>query len=200
VIAAICIAVIAGAFAMQSSWWTQTSPPPADDQQTSDGMSRFDRAGTDYFTRDGILRLELRPDAAPATELGLEAHASATIEPIVPVTAVVLGADGVFVVDGVGSITLTTVGDQVHSVRLVPESSGSWQSASAELERTALAWGWTAEQIEQLSVDLADAARVSEAGAYSAALPRIAARGADVEAEVTVDGAVEVALTITAFP
>lgn len=197
VIAAICIAVVMGAVTMQGSWWTQSNPTPAGDQQAADGMSRFDRAGIDFFTRDGTVRLEMRPDAASATELGLQAEGSSTIEPLVPLTVVILGSDGVFVVETVRSFTLTTRDDRVHAVRLVPEVSGSWQSASSELERTALSWGWAPEQIDELSTDLAEAARVTE-GAYSAALPRISSRGAEVEAQVTVDGDVEIAMTIIA--
>src|SRR3546814_16513507 len=99
---------------MQNSWWTQTDPTPAGDQQAADGMSRFDRAGVDFFTRDGIVRLELRPDAAPATELGLAADEPATIEPIVPVPAMVLAKAGVFVVAGVAAGHFTPPGDRVR--------------------------------------------------------------------------------------
>src|SRR3546814_19627810 len=102
---------------MQNSWWTQTDPTPAGDQQAADGMSRFDRAGVDFFTRDGIVRLELRPDAAPATELGLAADETAPIAPIVPVTALVLATDGVFTGEGVEEVTPTTAGDRDREIR-----------------------------------------------------------------------------------
>src|SRR3546814_19927457 len=97
---------------MQNSWWTQTDPTPAGDQQAADGMSRFARAGVDFFTRDGIVRLELRPDAAPAPEFGLAADETATIEPNLTVPALVLATAGVFVGSGGESGTLHHAGDR----------------------------------------------------------------------------------------
>lgn len=195
VIGAICVAVVIGAVAMQNSWWTAPAPKPAADQQAADGMSRFDRAGVDYFTRAGAVRVRIGDDALPADELGLAAEGESTIEPLVPVRAVVL-ADEPLVLEAVSSVSVTSTGNRVTAVTLMPDTGRSWQSVSGELERTALTWGWTEGQLARLSSDLAAAAQGGDGGGYSAALPRIPSRGALVSAAVVVDGGVTVSFTI----
>lgn len=188
IVGAICVAFVVGAIAIQNSWWTAPTGTPAGDQQEADGASRFDTAGVDYFTRDGSVRLKLRDDAAAATELGLPAAGERTIEPLVPVTVVVLGPDGAFAVRGVSSFTVTTAADAVTAVSVVPDLPPSWQSASADLERSALAWGWQQQDVDTLSEDLTTAARAADGSAYAAALVPLQSKGVVVDARVAVDG------------
>jgi hypothetical protein len=197
IVAAICVAFVVGAVAMQSSWWTAPTGTPAVDQQEADGASRFDTAGVDYFTRDGSVRVKLRDDAASATDLGLPADGERTVEPIVPVTVVVLGPDGAFAVRGVSSFTVTTSADEVTAVSVIPDLPPSWQSASADLERSALNWGWQQSDIDTLTADLAAAARSADGTAYAAALVPLPSKGLVVDARIAVDGGATVTYGFT---
>lgn len=199
IVALLCVAFVVGVFAVQNSWWTAEDPQPTADQAASDGMSVFSGPGVDFLAREGVVRVKVRTDALPAAELGLEPEAARTIEPIVPVRAVVLGADGAFTVDLVKSFTLTTANDRVDAVELVQDGRGRWTAIYPQLERIAPAWGWTEEQLEQLQTDLATASRNSSAPTYSARLPEVVHKGALVSAEVTIDvdgGDVGLAFTI----
>lgn len=178
IVALLCIAVVVGVVAVQNSWWTDTSAP-SDDQQAPDGMSMFGDPGVDFFTRDGTVRVKVRADSLPATELGLEPDAAAVFESIVPISAVILGADGAFTLDLVKTITVTTAGNLVESVDLVQDGRGSWLSIYPQLQRIAPSWGWTAEQLDQLQADLTAASRESASSRYSATLPHVEHKGVD---------------------
>lgn len=189
VIALICGAVALGAITMQNSWWVQPDAAPAADQESADGMSRFDTAGVHWFTRNGVVKMKLREEGASATDLGLARDGLATIEPIVPVDVVVLTPDGVLALDLITSITVETSQDRVESLTLRRDGNGAWTSASSDLAGVADDWGWTPDQLDRLVVDLTAASRVGGATAYSAELPFIQARGARVGARVDVDTA-----------
>ena len=60
VVAIICVAIAWGALSIQNSWWTDPAQTPSTDQVTDDGMSTFTRAGVDYLTRQGVVRIDLR--------------------------------------------------------------------------------------------------------------------------------------------
>ena len=185
----------------QNSWWIDPSSP-SEDQQAPDGMSLFGGPGVDFFTRDGTVRVKVRDDSLSATELGLEPDDVKVFEPIVPVGAVVLAADGAFTLDLVKTITVTTSDDRVESVKLVQDGPGMWLSIYPQLKRTAPAWGWTPEQLDQLQTDLATASQQSSSNIYSAALPQVEHKGALVTAEVTIDpngGTVGLAFTIASL-
>ena len=199
IVALLCVAFVVAVFAVQSSWWADEDPTPATDQVAPDGMSVFSGPGVDFLTRDGALRVKVRADSLPADELGLESEGTQTIEPIVPVRGVVLGADGAFMVDLVRSFTITTANNRVEAIKLVQDGRGMWLSVYPQLERIAPAWGWTKEQLAQLQTDLATASRNGSGPTYSARLPEVVHKGALVSAEVTIDfdgGSVGLAFTI----
>ncbi len=196
VLTVVCGLFVAGAVAMQNSWWLDPDAPVSADQETADGLSRFDRAGEDYFVREGVARLSLRPGAAAADDLGLEAEDSRTLEPLVPVTVVILVPDGVLTMASVAALTVDTADDRIRSVTLVPDLSGSWQAVSAELRRTAPTWGWSDAELARLEDDLTAAARASEDGAAEARLAPHALQGVWVSAVIRVDGAVSLAYTV----
>ena len=199
IVAAICVAIVVAVIVVQNSWWNDANARPSDDQQASDGMSLLTPAGVDYLTRDGVVRVKLRADALSAAELGLEPNDSQVFEPIVPIRAVVLGADGAFTVELVKSFTITTVDDRVEAVELVQDGKGMWLSIYPQLERIAPSWGWTEEQLDQLQTDLTAASRTTSSPTYSAQLPEVAHKGALVSARVTIeqeDGNIGLAFTV----
>ncbi len=202
IVALLCIGVVVGVIAVQNSWWTDTSSP-SENQQAPDGMSMFGAPGVDFFTRDGTVRVKVDADSLPATELGLDPDAEQVFEPIVPISAVILGADGAFTLDLVKTITVTTSDDRVQSVELVQDGQGMWLSIYPQLQRIAPSWGWTAEQLDQLQTDLTAASRESKSATYSAALPQVEHKGALTSAEITIDpdgGNVGLAFTIARLP
>ncbi|MCT9819514.1 hypothetical protein N3K63_04355 [Microbacterium sp. W1N] len=194
-VALICAGFVVGAIAMQNSWWTESDPAASDDQQTADGMSRFDQAGIDYFTRQGIVRVKVLDDAATATALGLPADGSQDFSPLTPVTVIVLAPDGAFAHELVASFTVDTQDDRVTAVRLLLDGSGTWAGASAQLRAMASDWGWTDDQLTALTDDVGEKVR-SGAGVSTVTLPAVPVKGALVSAEVQVDTSSGVALTL----
>ena len=198
-VAFVCVLFVVGVIAIQNSWWTSDNPEPAADQAASDGMSVFSDPVVDYFTREGTVRVKVRSDSLSASNLGLEPDAVKTFEPLVPVSAVLLAADGAFTLDLVKAFTITTSNNRVERIELVQDSSGMWLAVYPELGRIAPAWGWTPEQLAQLQADLATASQTTDQTAYSAELPKVTHKGAIVSAEVTVKpnaGNVGLAFTI----
>lgn len=187
VVALLCVGFVVAAIAMQNSWWTDPERAPDSDQQASDGASLFTESGVDYLTRQGMLRVKVRADALPASELGLEPDGSQSFEPLVPIQAVVLGADGAFHLDLVRSFTVTTADDRVQSIDLEQESNGDWLSAFPNLERMAPSWGWTPADLDKLKNDLTAASRQTDSDSYSAQTPPIERNGALVSARIDVD-------------
>lgn len=191
-VALVCIGFVVAAIAMQNSWWSRPTGTPAADQQASDGASRFDQAGIDYFTRDGSVRVKLRDDAESATALGLSADGAKTIEPLVPLSVVVLGADGPVVVKSATSFTVTTAGDRIVRLDVTPDLLPSWQSVESDIDANAARWGWSSADLQQLTDDLAAASQASDGGSYGARLPAIDHEGVRIDAEVTIAGGASV--------
>lgn len=203
IVALICVGVVVGAVAVQNSWWTQADPRPSTDQQASDGMSLFEPPGIDFLTHEGVVRVKVRADSLPASQLGLDVDGTETVEPRVPISAVVLTADGAFNVELVKSFTITTSDNQVTSVELVQDGQGMWLTIYPQLQRIAPSWGWTAQQLEQLRIDLTTASRDTTGPTYSATLPAVEHKGALASAEVTIDtdsGNVGLAFTVARLP
>lgn len=195
-VALVCVGFVVGAIAMQNSWWTSPTGAPAADQQASDGSSRFDQAGIDYLTRDRSARIKLRDDAEPATDLGLAADGDRTIEPLVPVTLVILGSDGAVAMQNVSSFEVSTSGDRIAAVTVSPDLVPSYQNVQADLATNAARWGWSDADLQRLTDDLAAAAQGAD-GAYGAELPTIRHNGIDIDAHVTIDGGAMVAYTFS---
>lgn len=195
IVALVCAGFVVGAIAMQNSWWTQDDPTASDDQQMSDGTSRFDRAGVDFFTRQGTMRVKLREDAAPASALGLDADGRQDFAPITPVTAVIVAPDGAFAYELVDSFSLETEGDRVTEVRLLLDGAKTWAGVTSQLQAMAAEWGWTTAQLDQLTQDIGDKMRAG--GETVVPLPSVTVKGATVSAEVAVDTDVSLTLVIT---
>ena len=187
VVAIICVAVAWGALSIQNSWWTDPAQTPSTDQVTDDGMSTFTRAGVDYLTRQGVVRIDLRETAEPAASLGLPASGSQQVEPLVPVRAILLGDDGVASVELVEALTLTTDADSVTTVELRPVAPTSWTAAVGQLREDAETWGWREEDFSRLEEELTAASGASD-GEYAAALPPVTANGMTIGAMVTIRG------------
>ncbi|MDT0184819.1 hypothetical protein Q9S36_32000 [Microbacterium sp. ARD31] len=185
IVALLCIGVVIAAIAVGDSWWSEPEPEAAVDQQAADGASLFTQAGVDFLTRQGELRVKLREDALSATDLGLEPDGERTIEPLVPVRAIVLGEEGTFSIELVDAFTLITEDDELVALRTGPAGPRTWGTAMGSVRSVAPSWGWTAEHLEQLDEDLTAASRGSDA--YSAELPLVTTNGARVGARVDVD-------------
>lgn len=194
IVAIICAGFVVGAVAMQNSWWTEDDPTASADQEASDGMSRFDRAGVDFFTRQGTVRIKVRGDAQPASALGLAADGTEEFAPLTPVTAIVLAPDGAFGYELVSRFAVETRDDRVTAVRLLLDGSNTWAGVSAQLAAMAADWGWTTAQLDALTEEIGDTVRADADAVVS--LPAIPVNGAAVSAEVQVDGAVFLTLVI----
>ncbi len=194
IVAVICAGFVAGAIAMQNSWWTEDDPTASVDQAASDGMSRFDRAGVDFFTRQGTVRIKVRGDAQRASALGLPADGTEDFAPLTPVTAIVLAPGGVFGYELVSHFSVETEDDRVTGVRLLMDGSNTWAGVSAQLRGMAADWGWTAAQLDALTEEVG--ATVRAGGDAVVSLPAIPVHGAAVSAEVAVDDGVFLTLVI----
>lgn len=186
IVVIICAVAGFAACAMANSWWTETDPAPSADQQLDDGQSRFDRAGVDFFTRQGVANVHLAGDTT-ATDLGLDADAERTIEPLVPIELNVAGSTGTISFGGVDDFVLATAADRVARVDVMPAASGSWRTITAELRNRGAAWGWSEDAIAALESELGDASRSAPGKAHTASLPTVTVEGIDVEAIVTMD-------------
>lgn len=185
-VALVCVAFAVGALAMQNSWWVKPEVPASSDQQLDDGMSRFDTAGVDYLGREGIARLRLTDASVSATELGLPATGDRTVTPTVPVLLLVLVDDRVLDFELVQEFTLESVDDRVTALTVMPEASGRWTTAYADLQARAADWGWSETEIAALPDALAEAARTG-AATYTAVLPPRSVAGVTASVELTVD-------------
>ncbi|MFS0713262.1 hypothetical protein ABC195_05215 [Microbacterium sp. 2P01SA-2] len=181
----VCTAAGIGAFAMANSWWTEDDPVPSADQQLADGQSRFDRAGVDFFTRQGEARIDLTSPAS-AADLGLDPDEASVIEPIAPVALEIAGSGEATRFAGVSWFQLTTSGDRVTEVAVLPPSSGDWRGITTDLRARGAEWGWSEEQIAELETELSDAARADDGRSHTAALPPASVDGISVEARVTI--------------
>lgn len=186
VVVAVCAVVGFAAWAMANSWWTETDPAPSADQQLTDGQSRFDRAGVDFLTRQGVAMVHLTGDTA-ATDLGLDADGVRRIEPLVPIGIEVVGSTGTISFGGVDDFGLATTADRVTRVDVLPAASGSWQTITADLRNRGAAWGWSEDEISALESELGDASRSAPGQTHTAALPGVTVDGIDVEAIVTIE-------------
>jgi len=189
IVAAICVAMVVGAIAMNNSWWTQSAPPASKEQETVDRMSIFTPAGVEYLTRQGRMKIKLRASSPSVAQLGLEPLESRTIEPLVPVEAIVLGEESVFHIDLVREFTVTASTEQVASIALVEDTNGTWQTAYALLSARASDWGWSDSDLEALQRSLLAASRESADRSYGAGLPAAENDGNLVSARIDVDGA-----------
>lgn len=187
IVALLCVGFVVAAVAMQNSWWIDTERPASADQEASDGMSIFSGAGVDYIGREGLMKIRVTEDALSAAELGLPAEGTETFEPIVPVTALVLGGDGVFSLDLVRSFAITTSGGRVESIELSRVSNGAWLSVFPHLASVAEGWGFTDADVAALQEDLTAASRENGGDRYSAAIDPVLHNGAMSSAEITVD-------------
>lgn len=187
IVALLCVGFVVAAVAMQNSWWIDADRPASADQEAADGMSIFTGAGIDYIGRQGLMKIRVTEDALPADELGLPADGSERFEPIVPVTAIILGGDGVFSMDLVRSFTVTTTDGRVDSIELSRVSDGAWLTVFPYLNSVAERWGFTAADVAALQDDLTAASREEGADQYSAAIEPVLHNGALSSAEITVD-------------
>jgi len=187
IVALLCVGVVIAVIAVQNSWWNDPDRVPSDQQAASDGMSVFTDAGMDFLTREGEVRIKVRADALPASQLGLEPNGTQSFAPLVPIEAVVLGADGAFRVALVRSFTIETRDDRVHSIELLRETNGMWVTVSEQLAREASAWGWTDDDLAALQDALTAASRSASGDRYSAELPAVPHKGALASARIIVD-------------
>ena len=193
--ALLCVGVIVGAVVVGGSWWSE--PEAATDQQAEDGSSLFTQTGVDFLTRQGELRVKLREDGLSAEQLGLEPDGERTIEPLVPVTAIILGEEGTFSIELIDAFTLVTEDGELAAVVTSPQGRPTWANAMSSLRSVAPSWGWSPEQLTQLNEDLLAAQR-QDGDAYSAELPMVESKGARVGARLDVDTrSSSVALTYT---
>lgn len=185
----VCVGFFVGAYAVSQSWWFQDDPVASDDQQTSDGQSRFTPGGVDYLTRQGTLSLRLDDDAATAQALGLASDGVEDITPRTPVRALVSAPGGELEVSPVTVLTLGTADDRLCSVEFELRGS-SWTGAVENLRDLAPGWGWSEEDVSRLSDQVA-AATSEDGDPIVVGLGPIEHLGAVVSArvEVTLDPA-----------
>ena len=189
VVAVICAGFVVAANVMQDSWWSAPEPTAAADQRSAKGMSVFTGTGIDYLTRDGYMKVELRDASESARSLGLDSDGSRTFEPIVPINAIMLGADGVIDLDLVRSVTVVSEDDRVAAVELLTDNDGAWTAAYAEVADVTSEWGFTPDDLDALRDDLTARSRSADGMPYRAALAEREYHGARVSAEIAVDPA-----------
>lgn len=184
VAAVICVVIGVGAYGMSNSWWTEDTPVASADQELPDGQSRFDRAGQDFFNRQSRATIDLGSPAS-AVELGLSEGGDTRIDTLVPISLEIRGTGADVSFGGVSSFELTTAGDALTQVEVVPAASGSWATISADLTARAGEWGWTGAQLATLEEGVGTAGR--NAGVASTlSLPPTTYAGIDITAEVSV--------------
>jgi hypothetical protein len=186
VVALLCVAVVIGAFVMQSSWWTDLNRAPSDDQEGPGGSSMFGDGGVDYLTREGRLRVIVRPDSPSAGELDLPERGERTVETRVPVQGLVSVAEGAISFDTISAFTVHTASDRVQSVDLVLDGVGDWLAAVGDVESRSSMFGWSSDDLERADEGLLAARRAGESR-YRAAFPAREYDGAWVSAVIDVD-------------
>lgn len=192
VVLVVCAVAGFGAYAMANSWWVEEEPAPSADQQLADGQSRFDRAGTDFFTRQGVAVVDVVAPAA-ASDLGLPADGDTPVETLVPLTLEVRGAARTLSFPGVSWFAVATAGDRLTAVTVAPASSTTWIAIHADLEQRATAWGWSASDIEDLAREVGEAGR-ADGVTQTLSLPATTVDGMTVSAHVTVDAEARISL------
>lgn len=158
-----------GSLLFQTSWWLNPNREASSDQQSPDGMSLFTDAGQNFFNVDRTILVRLTPTGASATTLGLPRDATTPIFPRVPIETRVLGTSGVFILPLVEGLKLTTKNDELVTIELDYQSNGSYQGLIDLLRGMMPSMGWTSEDFEELSADLAAAGQEID-GEYSAEL------------------------------
>ncbi|WZH36119.1 MAG: hypothetical protein PIR02_15320 [Microbacterium enclense] len=192
VVLVVCAIAGFGAYAMANSWWVEEAPAPAADQQLPDGQSRFDRAGTDFFTRQGVAVVGVAAPAA-ASDLGLPADGDTPVETLVPLTLEVRGTASTLSFPGVSWFAVSTEDDRLTAVTVVPASSTTWTAIRTDLEQRAAAWGWSASDVEDLARKVGEAGR-ADGVAQTLSLPPTTVDGMTVSADVTVDAEARISL------
>lgn len=195
--AVICVVIGVGAYAMSTSWWTEESPVAASDQQLADGQSRFDRAGQDFFNRQGRVTVDLS-SATSASDLGLPLTGTTAVDTLVPLSLDIRTAGEDITFGGVSHFEIMTGQDSVTGISVEPASSGSWSAISRDLRSRATAWGWSDADLATLGDQVGSAAR-NEGVASTVSLPAVASGGLDIAADVdvTARGSLRLVYTLT---
>lgn len=195
--AVICVVIGVGAYAMNTSWWTEESPVAAADQQLPDGQSRFDQAGQDYFNRQGRATVDLASGTA-ATELGLPVAGTTAIDTLVPLALDIRTSGEDITFGGVSHFDITTGQDGITGVAVEPASSRVWSAISTELRARASAWGWSDADLATFGDQVGAAAR-DEGVASTVSLPAVASGGLTITAavNVTAGGSLQLVYTLT---
>lgn len=173
--------------AVLNSWWVDREQPPSTDQRADDGTSLLTPAGLDYGYASGVLILRVGDDAMPASALGLDAEGERLLDGDVPFQVRILAPDGALVLDLMDSVLVTTDGDRITRLDIVPWNALSYREMIGLLESRAETVGWSESDLRQLDDDLAAAAREREGDTYSAVLAPGTALGVAVSATVSVD-------------
>ena len=197
IVLAVCAAAGIGAWAMSTSWWTESDPVASADQRTAAGESRFDRAGMDYLARTGSAVVHLRSDMSPATALGLEPTGETTVEPIVPVRLEITGETDTIAFAVLPRFTVVSVDDRVTAVRFEPAASGSFPQILAELRTRVPSWGWTEDEVAAVEDEIIAAGQDQTGAIPDVALPTAQVDGMTIDAVVTITGSGRPALTYT---
>ena len=195
--AVICAVIGVGAYAMNTSWWTEESPVAASDQQLPDGQSRFDRAGQDFFNRQGRVTVDLSSTTS-ASDLGLPLAGTTAVDTLVPLSLDIRTGGDDITFGGVSHFEITTGQDSVTRISVEPPSSGSWSTISADLRSRATGWGWTDADLATLGDQVGDAVR-NEGVASTVSLPAVASEGLGITADVnvTAGGSLQLVYTLT---
>ncbi|MXS73650.1 hypothetical protein CSIV_12255 [Microbacterium sp. CSI-V] len=195
--AVICAVIGVGAYAMNTSWWTEESPVAASDQQLPDGQSRFDQAGQDFFNRQGRVTVDLSSTTS-ASDLGLPLAGTTAVDTLVPLSLDIRTGGEDIAFGGVSHFEITTGQDRVTRISVEPASSGSWSAISADLRSRATAWGWTDADLATLGDQVGDAGR-REGVASTVSLPAVASEGLGITADVnvTAGGSLQLVYTLT---
>jgi hypothetical protein len=157
-------------FAVQNSWWAQEDPPASADQKASDSSTMLTDAGFDYANVEGIVRVRIGEGALPAEEIGMSADAEKSAEFRRPLRVVVAGGEDVYVVDDIGSMTVTSAGGELSSVTLVFDAPGTWADAVTRVRQMAPTYGWDAADIDGLNEALAEFNRSGSGDSFTATI------------------------------
>lgn len=102
-----CAAFCFGAYLMNTCWWVETDPQPSSNQEAPDGSSMFGSAGVDYFTRTGLVHINVGPGSPRASSLGFAPNGRTTISPLIPLRFNIEAPEGQLAISRVSTVSVT---------------------------------------------------------------------------------------------
>jgi len=176
--------VVVLALGFNGSWWVQTNPVASSDQLAPDGSSKFSQTGIDYFTRAGLVDVNLSGTRPTATGLGLADSGAKHVNFLVPLTVTVSATKKVTfpLVEG---IDLTSSRGRLAAIEITPNAP--YEQLIGDVRALAPEVGWSDSAVSGWENELVTSRQAHNGDSFTATIGPAASTGMRVSATLSGD-------------